>query len=115
MAKSMMRAVGVLPGKREVRLIEHEAPKISATNQVKIRTLEVGVCGTDREICTFVYGAPPKGCDYLVLGHESIGEVTEVGAGVKRFKKGDLVVPSVRRPCTDERCVPCRQGRQDVC
>src|SRR5439155_4508919 len=49
MAKSMMRAVGVLPGKRAGRLIEHQAPKISATNQVKIRALDVGVCGTDCE------------------------------------------------------------------
>jgi len=111
----MMRAVGVLPGKREVRLIEHEAPKISATNQVKIRSLEVGVCGTDREICTFVYGSPPDGFDYLVLGHESLGEVIEVGDGVSRFKRGDLVVPSVRRPCPHEYCLPCREEKQDFC
>ncbi len=111
----MMRAVGVLPGKREVRLIEHEAPKISATNHVKIRSLEVGVCGTDREICAFVYGSPPDGFDYLVLGHESLGEVIEIGDGVSRFKRGDLVVPSVRRPCPHAHCLPCREERQDFC
>src|SRR2546429_737184 len=115
MAKSMMRAVGVLPGKREVRLIEHEAPKISATNQLKIRSLEVGVCGTDREICTFVYGSPPTGFEYLVLGHESLGEVTEVGSAVSRFKPGDLVVPSVRRPCPHAHCLACREDKQDFC
>ena len=106
MAKSMMRAVGVLPGTREVRLIEHQAPGITAANQVKIRSLEVGVCGTDREICTFVYGSPPAGFEYLVLGHESLGEVVEVGVGVSRFKSGDLVVPSVRRPCPHAHCLP---------
>src|SRR5438477_3038298 len=115
MAKSMMRAVGIVPGEREVRLIEHEAPKIAGANQVRIRSLEVGVCGTDREICTFVYGSPPDGFEYLVLGHESLGEVIEVGTGVSRFKPGDLVVPSVRRPCPHAQCLPCRQDRQDFC
>jgi glucose 1-dehydrogenase len=110
-----MRAVGVVPGKREVRLLEHPVPQITAPNQVKIRTLDVGICGTDREICTFVYGQPPKGFDYLVLGHESLGEVIEAGAGVKRLKVGDLVVPSVRRPCPHEHCAPCREERQDYC
>lgn len=115
MKPSTMRAVGVIPGKREVRLLEHAAPKISAANEVKIRTLEVGICGTDREICTFVYGAPPVGFDYLVLGHESLGEVVEVGSAVTRFKLGDLVVPSVRRPCPHDHCAPCRADLQDFC
>src|SRR5262245_46697833 len=82
MANAKMRAVGVVPGSREVRLIEHEAPGIPSPHQVRIRSLEVGVCGTDREICTFVYGSPPNGFDYLVLGHESLGQVVEVGDGV---------------------------------
>lgn len=110
-----MRAVGVVPGHREVRLIEHEAPRITAPNQVRIRSLEVGVCGTDREICTFVYGSPPNGFEYLVLGHESLGQVIEVGDGVSGLKPGDLVVPSVRRPCPHNHCLPCRQDQQDFC
>ena len=110
-----MRAVGVVPGQREVRLIEHGTPKIAGANQVKIRSLEVGVCGTDREICTFVYGSPPDGFDYLVLGHESLGQVIEVGSGVSQFKPGDLVVPSVRRPCVHAHCLACREDKQDFC
>jgi threonine dehydrogenase-like Zn-dependent dehydrogenase len=110
-----MRAVGVLPGKREVRLVEHVAPQLSSDHQVKIRSLDVGICGTDKEICHFVYGSPPEGFDYLVIGHESLGEVTEVGSKVHGLKKGDLVVPSVRRPCTHPDCQPCRDERQDFC
>ena len=110
-----MRAVGVMPGKRQVRLMEHQAPEIAEPSQVKVRSLEVGVCGTDREICTFVYGSPPDGFDYLVLGHESLGEVVEVGSGVSQFKPGDLVVPSVRRPCPHAHCLACRQDKQDFC
>lgn len=115
MNKAMMRAVGVLPGKREVTIVEHASPQITSDRQVKIKTLEVGVCGTDKEICTFVYGAPPSGFEYLVIGHESLGEVIEVGAGVKHLKVGDLVVPSVRRPCAHDHCAPCREDLQDFC
>jgi len=110
-----MRSVAVVPGKHEVRLIEQEAPRIGGAHDVKLRMLEVGVCGTDREICAFDYGTPPPGSDHLVIGHESLGEVIEVGAKVSRVKLGDLVVPMVRRPCRHEYCVACRSGRQDFC
>ncbi len=111
-----MKAVAVVPSQREVRLLDHHpAPSLTADSQVKVRTLDVGICGTDREICTFVYGAPPKGSDYLVLGHESLGQIVEIGSAVTRFKVGDLVVPSVRRPCPHAHCRPCRAGQQDFC
>jgi threonine dehydrogenase-like Zn-dependent dehydrogenase len=110
-----MKGVGVVPKQRELRLIDHPEPSISNPNEVKVRTIEVGICGTDREICTFAYGRGPAEHDYLVLGHECLGEVVEAGRGVTRFKPGDLVVPSVRRPCPDPNCGPCRDGRQDYC
>jgi len=110
-----MRAVGVVPGKREVRILEHNVPHIAAPNQVKVRSIEVGICGTDKEICTFVYGSPPEGFEYLVLGHESLGEVVEVGPAVTGLKPGDLVVPSVRRPCPHDHCFSCRDEKQDFC
>ncbi|MBM3835015.1 MAG: zinc-binding dehydrogenase [Verrucomicrobia bacterium] len=110
-----MRAVGVIPGKRELRLLEHAMPQITGAYDVKIRALDVGICGTDKEICTFVYGSPPNGSEYLVLGHESLGQVVEVGAGVSVFQPGDLVVPSVRRPCPHTHCGPCQADLQDFC
>lgn len=110
-----MRAVGVVPSRREVRMIDHAKPRLTHDQEVLVRTLDVGICGTDREICTFVYGAPPQGFDYLVLGHESLGEVVEVGSGVQSLKPGDLVVPSVRRPCPHDHCRPCRNDQQDYC
>lgn len=115
MSQKKMRAIGVRPGKKEVAIIDHDHPEISEPTQVKVRSLDVGICGTDREICTFVYGSPPAGSDYLVLGHESLGEVVEIGSGVTDFKVGDLVVPSVRRPCSNEHCRACAIDRQDFC
>jgi threonine dehydrogenase-like Zn-dependent dehydrogenase len=110
-----MRGVGVLPERREVRIVEHPVPGISTDHDVKIRSLEVGLCGTDKEICHFVYGSPPDGYEYLLIGHESLGEVVEVGSEVRGVKPGDLIVPSVRRPCGQPHCVPCREGLQDFC
>jgi threonine dehydrogenase-like Zn-dependent dehydrogenase len=82
---------------------------------VKVRTLEVGVCGTDREVVQFKHGKPPEGEDHLIVGHECVGEVVEVGAQVKNLAPGDLVVPRVRRPCPSPDCLPCRTGNTDFC
>jgi threonine dehydrogenase-like Zn-dependent dehydrogenase len=110
-----MKAIGVFPAGREVKLVQHAEPRISTPDAVKMRMLAVGVCGTDREICAFEYGTPPQGSDYFVLGHESLGEVVEVGPAVERVKPGDLVIATVRRPCPHESCAACRAGRPDFC
>ena len=110
-----MKAVAVFPRRREITVIEQAEPQITEPNEVKFRILDVGVCGTDRHICTFAFGTPPDGSDYLILGHEALGEVLEVGKEVHHLKAGDLVVPVVRHPCTDSGCRPCRAGRQDFC
>jgi threonine dehydrogenase-like Zn-dependent dehydrogenase len=110
-----MRAVGVSQAKREVKLIDHPEPPRKGADEVKIRILEVGVCGTDREICEFKFGEPPFGSEHLVLGHEAVGEVIEVGPGVQGLRPGSLVVPMVRLPCSDPACAACRAGRQDFC
>ena len=92
-----MTAVSVFPGKREVALVDHPAPALSSPTAVKLKMLEIGVCGTDKEIAAFAYGTPPPKSDYLVLGHESLGEVVEVGSAASRLKPGNLVVTMVRR------------------
>ena len=96
-------------------MVEHDEPLVANPGDVRLRMLEVGICGTDREIAAFEYGDPPPGCDHLVMGHESVGEVLEVGPEVTSFEPGDLVVPMVRRPCPHAGCRPCRSGRQDFC
>ncbi len=110
-----MKAVAVFPADRKVMLIDQAEPVITRPQQVKLRVLDVGICGTDKEICTFAYGSPPDGSEYLVIGHEALGEVVEVGADVTQFAPGNLVVPSVRRPCPHFWCRACRAGHQDFC
>jgi threonine dehydrogenase-like Zn-dependent dehydrogenase len=110
-----MKAFAVFPKEQTARVIDLEEPRLASPTSVKLSMIEVGVCGTDTEICTFRYGIPPDGFDHLIVGHESIAEVIEIGAGVTTLKPGDLVIPSVRRPCSREDCVACRSGNQDYC
>jgi threonine dehydrogenase-like Zn-dependent dehydrogenase len=110
-----MKAVSVFPHRCQVRLTDEPEPKLRSATDVKLRMLEVGICGTDKEIAACQYGTPPDGKDGLVIGHESLGEVVELGKQVTGLKLGDLVVPMVRRPCAIEDCLPCRSERQDYC
>jgi glucose 1-dehydrogenase len=75
-----------------------------------IRTLEVGVCGTDREIAAGEFGSAPPGETELILGHELLGTVVEGGEG---FAAGDLVTATVRRSC--RHCSACAEGSPDAC
>ncbi len=110
-----MKAAAVFPGKQEVKVIDHPEPSITMPDQVKLRILDIGLCGTDKEISSFEYGTPPQGSDYLIIGHEALAQVTEIGSAVSRLKPGDLVVPTVRRPCPHPECRACRSGHQDYC
>ncbi len=111
-----MKAAAVFPDKKSLGVVnDFPQPKLTDAAGVKLRILSVGVCGTDREIASFDYGEPPKGFEYLVLGHETVGEVVEAGPEVQNLKPGDLAIPMVRRPCNHPDCVACRSGRQDFC
>ncbi len=110
-----MKAVAILFPSREVRVIDAPEPKLRSPSDVRVRTLEVGICGTDKDIIEGQHGAAPKGEDFLILGHECLGEVVEVGPAVQGLRVGDLVVPRVRRPCPHAHCAACRHGYSDFC
>ena len=109
-----MKAVGILPGQAgSVSLLDVSFPEDPGPSQVLVKVLQNGVCATDREINQGLYGAAPSGSPYLILGHESLGIIEEVGKDVEGFLPGDLVVPMVRRPC--DHCLNCHAGEQDMC
>jgi threonine dehydrogenase-like Zn-dependent dehydrogenase len=110
-----VKAVAVFPHERTVRLIDAAEPEIQTQSQVKVRMLEVGICGTDRELCRFVYGTPPPGEDHFILGHESLAQVVETGSTVADLAIGDLVVGRVRLPCNHSGCNACSSGHQEFC
>jgi len=100
--KILMKAIAVRPGKpHSVHLREIGKPLVSSISDgrgVLVKVLKVGVDATDREINDALYGNPPPGDDYLVLGHECFGVVEEVGPSVTLVKPGDFVTATVRRP-----------------
>lgn len=109
-----MKAIVVTPKQADsLRIIDTEVPDPNKL-ELQLEVHKVGICGTDRDIISGFYGKAPLGFDYLVLGHESLSRVSEVGAAAKGFKKGDLVVPTVRRNC-DENCLNCNAGESDMC
>ncbi|HET9869398.1 MAG TPA: glucose 1-dehydrogenase, partial [bacterium] len=110
-----MKAIAVTPKDKRVDVVDAPEPVLTHPSDVKLKMLDIGICGTDKEICAFDYGTPPPGKDRLIIGHESLGRVVEVGPGVKSFQPGDLVVMVVRRPCGRPECGPCADGRQDFC
>lgn len=97
-----MKAIAVYPGKQKsVHLEDIPKPTLDQVADgmgVLVRVLKVGVDATDKEINDALYGNSPPGDNYLVLGHESFGLVEEVGPNVTRFKPGDYVTATVRRP-----------------
>src|SRR5512138_262554 len=97
-----MKAIAVKPGLPDtVHLAELPAPNvgdIANGRGVLVRVLRVGVDGTDKEINAAEYGQPPQGYDFLIIGHESFGQVEAVGPNVTEVRPGDYVVATVRRP-----------------
>jgi len=99
-----MKAIAVNPGKPDsVHLAEVVKPSVDDIPRgygVLVKTLWVGVDGTDKEIIAGEYGAAPKGEKILIIGHENFGRVEAVGPNVMQFHPGDYVVAMVRRAGT---------------
>jgi threonine dehydrogenase-like Zn-dependent dehydrogenase len=107
-----MRALTVTPGvKNSIRLDEIDPPTPSSS-QALLKVKEIGICGTDLDINQGFYGEAPPGSNYLVTGHESLAIVEKIPGRVKGISKGDLVVPTVRRP---DSCMNCLNGESDMC
>jgi threonine dehydrogenase-like Zn-dependent dehydrogenase len=108
-----MKAIALVPQTTDVSLTDVPEPKITTPNQVKLRVLQVGICGTDREEVSGGRSDAPHGESRLIIGHEMLAEVVDVGAKVKQFAPKDLAVVMVRRPCPT--CEMCKKGLSDMC
>ncbi|HXE61648.1 MAG TPA: alcohol dehydrogenase catalytic domain-containing protein, partial [Gemmatimonadaceae bacterium] len=108
-----MKAIAIVPGKAGARLVERTEPLVGAPDEVKVRIIRVGICGTDREEVSGGRATVPDGQHDLVIGHEMFGQVVEIGSAVTRAKNGDYVVFTVRRGCGQ--CFSCLASRSDMC
>lgn len=102
----MKAALLVSPEQIEIREVD---PPPLAHGEVRIRTALAGVCGTDISIFQGRRPAPYP----FILGHEVMGRVAAVGAGVANLQVGDRVIVEPNYPCGE--CALCRRGRGAVC
>ncbi len=108
-----MKAIAIKPGTKNINLVDRPEPNIGAPDEVKVKVLRVGICGTDREEVAGGRSEAPEGAGELVIGHEMFGKVVDTGKSVTRVKKDDFVVFTVRRGCG--KCLPCLMNRSDMC
>jgi glucose 1-dehydrogenase len=109
-------AMCVVPGQRGTAMAALVSEPAADEGSVLVRTLLVGVCGTDLHVVGRGHGANSRhgGADgrRLVLGHEAVGQVVSAPAG-SGFVPDQLVTGIVRRPCPD--CAACAGGDWDFC
>lgn len=102
---------GVLYGKNDYRIEERDKPK-AGPNQLVVKIDYAGICGTDIEL---YHGAPLPHLKYpMVLGHENVGTVVEIGDGVVGYKVGDKLVCGTSSSCP-ELCPACKSGKPNLC
>ena len=105
-----MRAMLLDAPRRPLRLADTAIPE-PGPGQVLIAVKACGVCRTDLHVCD---GELPNPKLPLVLGHEIVGTVARIGAGVDRFTAGQRVgVPWLGWSCGE--CGYCRAGRENLC
>jgi len=92
-------------GKRDVRVETVPDPKILNQNDAIVKITSTAICGSDLHLYN---GFVPTMESGDVLGHEFMGEVVEVGRGVKKLQKGDRVV--VPFPIACGTCFACQRG-----
>ncbi|MEH6890505.1 alcohol dehydrogenase catalytic domain-containing protein [Bacillus sp. JJ864] len=94
---------------KQLEYKEVEEPKIQKNNDVKVKIYGTGICGTDLNVLKGKMYAAPN----MVMGHESVGVVVEVGENVKNVKVGDRVVIDPTQFCG--KCYYCRKGLTCYC
>ena len=106
--KAVVKAAAA-PG-AEIREVPVPAP---GAGQLLLRVLRAGVCGTDLHIYTWDRWSQDRIRPPVTLGHEFVGAIVELGAGVTEFRLGERVSCESHIIC--EHCTACRTGNGHVC
>jgi threonine dehydrogenase-like Zn-dependent dehydrogenase len=98
----------VFHGKNNIRVEEVERPQ-PAVGEALIRITLTTICGTDVHILAGEYPVKPG----LVIGHEPVGVIEELGPGVSGYEVGDRVLVGAITPCGQ--CRACLSGQLSQC
>ena len=103
--------VPVFKGEGRIAYEDRPIPKITQPDEVLVKIAACGICGTDMNILA----VPPahKATLDVIIGHEGVGVVAEIGAAVSELQPGDRVVIAPRLTCG--KCVYCRKGLDNQC
>jgi len=105
-----MRAMILEKPRQPLQLREVAAPRLGA-GQLLVRVATCAVCRTDLHV---VDGELPDPKLPLILGHQIVGRIQQIGEGVEGFSAGDRVgIPWLG--WTDGECVYCRSNRENLC
>ena len=104
----------LVKSKRSVGLWLEDVPEPEiGINDVKVRVLKTGICGTDLHIYEWDAWAQSAIAVPLVIGHEFVGKIVAVGSNVADFRVGELVSGEGHVVCG--RCRNCLAGRRHLC
>lgn len=95
---------------KKIELIEIEKPKIIKDTDVILKVTLSSICTSDIHIKK---GFVPRAVDKVVLGHEFVGVVDEIGSNVKNLKIGDRVAVNCETFCNE--CYFCKRGFVNNC
>ena len=111
MAMSANMVVPIFRGEGRISYEQRLLPAVVAPDDVLVRIEACGICGTDLNILA----VPPahKAIPGIIIGHEGVGIVAEVGSGVSGLRTGDRVVVANRLTCG--KCAYCRRGLDNQC
>src|ERR1051325_1192067 len=98
----------VFRGRNDISVEEAARPRAGAGKAV-IRITLTTICGTDLHILRGEYPVRPG----LIIGHEPVGVIEELGAGVSGYKPGDRVLVGAITPCGQ--CRACLSGQLSQC
>ncbi len=99
----------VLNGRNALELVEYATPELQQEDDVIVRVVQTGICGTDRSILVGKFSAKPG----TILGHESVGVVEAVGTGVATLVPGQPVIINPTLYCGG--CPSCLEGHLNFC
>jgi threonine 3-dehydrogenase len=104
----------LVKSKRSVGLWLEDVPEPEiGINDVKVRVLMTGICGTDLHIYEWDQWAQSTIPVPLVIGHEFVGEIVAIGSNVADFRVGEMVSGEGHVVCG--RCRNCLAGRRHLC
>jgi L-iditol 2-dehydrogenase len=98
--------VAVYYSNKDIRIQERPKPKIGE-GEILLKVKASGICGTDVMEWYRIKKAP------RILGHETTGDIAEVGEGVRKFRAGQRVFVTHHVPCYE--CKYCLEGNHTAC